>query len=303
MNFTDSVIATVRKNKEKLNLGVMTAYTGTTRQFDKLSMGKSRTRLNEKYQGDGIFLTLDERVAWKYADAARNQTFEPEAFRKDLYKVFSKTSESDAQFVVGLYDTMMELGYDGWDKAQMDFVGKSELSDDDRRAYWDKMRAIEEAYDLNINDLTDCFESVEGYPQDSRDDTQELFNVFNSSLPTFSIYDIEFMEQLGFEAALPIHQVLECKVVMNNVLETADRYEARAAKENGFDVVIYSGEDCVDGVPEIQVLDESLLEITARTIRHRVTVDTDDGYYYEDTFTKKVEPKSPKLATAPKLTL
>lgn len=77
---------------------------------------------------------------------------------------------------------------------------------------------------------------------------------------------------------IPEPKIIESHVMARNILKTENREEAKNARDNGYDLVIYSGVDCVYGEPEYLIADPKQLDVIAvtRKIKHEYYEDPDD---------------------------
>lgn len=273
-------------NGEKLTL-----IHGTNRKFTTHDPKKNRTILNDNYQGDWICYSANENVGWKYADAARNQCFDKEDFLEETKKVFSSIDEDAVNFMIELSTTMMENGWeDGWDKAIESFREKNNIDKENASyEFFQKVRTYEQALDFDINDFCDCLEKVEYSKMATPDALNDIVSLFGGGNKIeISCYDIEMLEKMGYSKIIPEPRLLESHVKANNILKTDSREEAKAARQNGYDLVIYSGPDCVDNEPEYLIANPEQIEVKAihKKVVEQKLMDEDD--FYETTYYKIV---------------
>lgn len=259
----------------------LTLFHGTNRKFTKHNPEKNRTILNDNYQGDWICYTPEESVGWKYAKAARNQYFDKQDFLEETKSVFSKISEESVEFMLDFSKIMMESNSDNcWDNAIENWANKNNVDIDNAPyEFFQKVRGYEEALNFNINDFSDCLESVEYSKMGTSDSLNDIIDFFSGgSSQGIAEHDIEMLKEMGYENIIPEERILEAHVKANNVLKTKSRTAAKNAIDNGYDLVIYSGVDCVDDVPEYLIKDPSQLEMKAvvRKIKHEEYENEDD---------------------------
>ena len=68
---------------------------------------------------------------------------------------------------------------------------------------------------------------------------------------------------------MPEPKVIRSYVEADNILETNSREEAKEARKNGYDLVIYSGPDCVDNEPEYLIAEPSQIKMQSVKIAHK----------------------------------
>lgn len=110
---------------------------------------------------------------------------------------------------------------------------------------------------LDVNSLLDLLEFVEGSRyglEDDHDTLDQVMNIFSnhvSQIPEYVYFD---MSDMGFKDSVPYPRVICSYLKVKNFLETSSKEEAISAKGK-YDLVIYSGDGCVDGKPEFLVAD------------------------------------------------
>ncbi len=268
-------------NGEKLYL-----YHGTNRKYEDHSSDRHRTLLNEDYQGDWYCFVPSQDVGWKYADAARNQNLDKQFFLEDVKKVFSAYDLEVANMMEDLSLCVMEKGLsEGMDDAIKIFAKRNDISDENKEIeFFRKLSKCEDELGINVNDFCDVLDYVEYSKSGHSDSLREVFNILESRVTEIPYFVIEDITNWGFEKSLPSPRLLEVSIQAENVLETSSRKEARNAKENGYDLVIYSGEGIVDGVPEYLVADNSQIIKEAVTLRHEKREEVyDDSEFYPST--------------------
>jgi hypothetical protein len=274
-------------------------FHGTNRNFTVFDKNKSRTALNEKYQGDWLCFSPEEDVAWKYADAARNQNIDKEAFLIESEKLFNDLLREDHKdlmmmFINSYLDKGSERCYEDADQFYAKRTGKT--GDIEFHAF-QEFNKIEQLLGIDMNDLGRILESVEGckLDDDKPDGIQDVMNFFNSQVQELSDSVIEYMKTMGYKDSIPVAKVFEVEITANNVLKTKNKDKAKAAIEGDYDLVIYSGTDLVDGVEEYLVKNPDQIEVKAITRRQEITEELGVGEYrthYD--FKKEIINNSPK---------
>tara|TARA_Y100000034_G_scaffold50613_1_gene62343 strand:+ start:9122 stop:9979 length:858 start_codon:yes stop_codon:yes gene_type:complete len=234
---------------------------GTNRKYEKHCSSKNRTVLNDKYQGDWICYTKNIEVAWKYAKAARNQCFDKQLFLNDTENFLNDYPNVKNDLLV-LTNLLLDKGSEVWDEFY-EYYSKEHNIDinDTPKSFFDKIREIENTSNFDINDFMDALEEVEYSKLAEPDDN---INFFSNNIKQISQSNIEFLKSIGFDSSLPENRVLVSEVSYNKLLETTSREEAKKARENGYDLVIYSGEGCVDNEPEYLIADPR--QVTVKNI-------------------------------------
>lgn len=280
------------KDKTKVPL---VAYHGTNRNFNSHNESKSRTALNEKYQGDWICYTTSKEVAEKYALAARNQNFDKDLFiedLKDFLGVNNGNNDEFSKYAYNFFILALDKGHDqAWDELSEKYNDDNDIVDGDEYVFFrklidymnDKLKNKIDDPGVDINDFYEMLEYVEGsnfYPKES-DMLQDLINVFNAQIEEIPYSVVELHNELGFKRSKVQPQIYEAEITANKILETDDRLEAKEARNNGYDMVIYSGIDCVDDEPEILIAHRKQIKIKSRIEIHREFEELDVGEVVE----------------------
>jgi len=249
-------------------------YHGTNRKFTNHSLEKSRTELNDRFQGDWICYTASEDVAWKYANAARNQCIEKEAFLTETEAYLNKIFPDKLlnSFLVDSFKTLMEGGFeDAWDIIGEKYSKIFDVTINDAVPHFFKRLRNYEALDpeFDFNDFYDVLEYVEYSKYGQSDESSMIMNMFNNTVDEIPQYVTDFLKSKGYEKSLPEPKIIKSQVDATNVLETSSREEARMAREKGYDLVIYSGPDCVDDEPEYLIAEPSQVRMQSMIIAHK----------------------------------
>ncbi len=262
-------------NKREPESGTFLLFHGTNRKYDNHETKKNRTVLNDSYQGDWICYTEDEDVAWKYSSAARNQNFDKELFLKDVDIFLSNSKHDDVvPHIKSLLNNLMDLGFDkGWEKTFTDYARKTRIQKDDSSfMFFQGVNRIQKEKNFDINDLTGVLDYVDGSKSSLDEDPEDsLHMMFNQSVNTIPKCEIDMLESWGFTHSIPEERVIKSIITAKNILRTNNKEEAKKGRENGFDLVIYNGENTVDGKKEFLIKEPSQItfqSITAKKIKH-----------------------------------
>ena len=236
------------KNNEMVDEqgNLLKVYHGTNRIFNIFDSSKNRTELNKGYQGDGFFFTASKEIAEKYAGSNRNQNIDKETFLKEVSEKYPE--------IYDFANDLITLGYSkGWDNLLEKYSEDGEFL------------AFERKLGIDLNAISDIAKYVEGYNYKADDSVEELdiddvFGALNQQNLGIDDYVIEKMNEYGFTT--PKENVKEVYLNAKNVLKTNDKEEARNAKSNGYDGVIYNGEGTVDGEPEYIVFEPNQIKRT-----------------------------------------
>ena len=249
-------------------------YHGTNRKFENHSLEKSRTELNDRFQGDWICYTASEDVAWKYANAARNQCIDRDVFLTETEDYLNKTFPDKLlnSFLVDSFKILMSGKFeDAWDIIAKKYSKVFDVDETESMSHFFKrLRHYEEIDpDFDFNDFYDVLEYVEYSKYGQPDESEIVFNMFNNTIDGMPDYVLDFLESKGYEEALPEPKVIRSYIEADNILETDSREKAKEARKNGYDLVIYSGPDCVDNEPEYLIADPSQIKMQSVKIAHK----------------------------------
>lgn len=220
-----------------------TLYHGTTRSFKRFDLSKSRDELVNQFYGPGIFLTPSKRVAWEYADANRNIGFEP-----DIIDDLKRINANAGAFLESLYRN-------GWPDAWNLEYARLESTLKPGQTLGE---ALDDYLgDVDGNDLTDIAPYIIGSKVKMRGDVEsDVFQAISGTGGTGAPeWTYDTLDTLGLDSDKYRPKVYTCTVTVQNTLVTASQAEARKARSNGYDSVVYYGRDLVEGVPEVAVFD------------------------------------------------
>lgn len=249
------------KNKQSKQI---TLFHGTNRKFDQHCESKNRTVLNDNYQGDWICYTKNIDIAWKYTKSARNQVFDKSLFLEDTQNFLNNYPDIKEDFFK-LTNILLEQGDSGWDAFYQYYSEKHSIPlEESGRVFFNNINIIDNI-NFDFNDFLDALKEVEYSKLAEPDDNT---NFFSQDIPQISSYTINFLSKLGFDKSIPEDRILISQITYNNLLETNSREEARKAKDNGYDLVIYSGEGCVNKEPEYLIANPRQVNVLNILIEH-----------------------------------
>lgn len=264
-------------------------FHGTNRKFANHSMDKSRTELNDRFQGDWICYTPSEDVAWKYANAARNQCIDKDFFLQDTASYLDKNFPDKTlnDFLIKSFEILMNNSFDNsWDIISNKYSEIFGINiEKATKHFFDRLRTYERLNsDFDFNDFYDVLEYVEYSKYGSVDETDSVLNMFSTSIKEIPEHVINFLKSKNFEHTLPETKVIKSFVEAKNILETESRDKAKKAKKNGYDLVIYSGPDCVDGVAEYLIANNSQIKMDSMKIAHKKIeyIDENETEWFEN---------------------
>jgi hypothetical protein len=206
-------------------------YHGTTRSFQKFELAHSREELVNNYYGVGIFLTPSKRVAEKYAQANRNIGLDP-AIITDLKRINPKAG--------GFLQALVSQGDDAWMSYAL-MLREQGLEPSD----------LDEYLGVDSNNIGNIAAYVLGSHVKAlgSDSGPFLFNQ-TSGAPEW-LYDL--LDEVGLDSGPYRPKVYTVAVRVQKPLVTASQTQARKAKTQGYDSVVFFGSSLVDGVPEVAV--------------------------------------------------
>lgn len=225
---------------------------GTTKQFDRFDVSRSREELVKDYYGGGIFLTPREPIAWSYAHANRNIGFDPSII-DDLKRVNANAGD------------FLELLYKKGRRAAWDELLEVTLP----KAYPDieTFYAMERHFGTaDPNDLGTIAEYIIGTKavDEPDDDTlDQLMGILGGGQRTGApdwLYNT--LDEVGLDGDKYRPKVYTVAVKgITNPLITTSLAQARKARSKGYDAVVYHGREAVKGVPEVAIFDPRKVKI------------------------------------------
>lgn len=217
-----------------------TLYHGTTRQFKKFDLSKSRTELVNDFYGAGIFLTPSQSVAWDYAEANRNIGL-PSSIVQEL----KRKNPVAGDFL----EALVKHGDAAWD-----------IKLPSGRTWAQSFASDELEAGVDPNSISDIAQYVEGSKVHPLADQTGFVNIFSTSTgaPEW-LYDL--LAEVGLDDKKYRPKVYAVSVKVDKVLVTAKESEAKKAHSRGYDAVIFHGSRLVGGVPEVAVFDPSKVRI------------------------------------------
>lgn len=227
----------------------VTLFHGTTRTFRTFDPSTVRDELVDRFYGRGIFLTPARRVAVQYAEANRNIGFPP-----SLINDLSRKNPVAGKLMQYLYDH----GQDGWDIFWKD-QGYMILDDPKYPEGRPNMPAFEaDMAGIDGNDVQDVADYLIGSA--SKPLSGGPVNIFDTStgMPGY-VYDT--VDTLGLNSKVYRPKVYTVSVTASNPLVTKSKSQAKKARSQGYDCVVYHGTDLVGGVPEVAVFDPRAVKV------------------------------------------
>lgn len=208
-------------------------YHGTTHHIDTFDIKKSRTELNSSYYGDGIFLTPDINIAWKYAYANRNVGFEVE--------LIEELKNYNRELGVLLED-FYKHGNDVWNF----------------KKYKNEDGTFKD-FDVDPNNIADIAEWIPNSKlrSDRNKHYQNVtsFDLFGSDSGFNLSWFADELKKLGIKKYIPYPRVYSViyktdpdKVIVSD----------KEVKSSRYDTVVFIGDDLVEGTPEIQSFKHNL---------------------------------------------
>lgn len=214
----------------------LVVYHGTNRMFDNFDYGRNRTILNSSYQGDGIFFTPSKYVANEYSKAGRNQSIDRQSFLDALRNKYGDR----------IADLALEYIENGYPEDESDSSWEERM----------EMFKYAEGLGVDINTLLDLTEWVEGSKSARPSDNINIF-ANKKMMPEYvnkKLYELGLYESMVFPRTIPVYLSIQ------NLLTTNNREEARNARANGYDGVLYNGEGTVGGQPEYIVFNPTQIK-------------------------------------------
>lgn len=243
--------------KEKLTIIL---YHGTNRKFESHDKSKHRTILNDRYQGNWYCYTESLEVAFKYAEAARNQCYNKEVFLKELSNYLEK-DEYFGKEVYVLLNELIENDYGAWETIIKNYSEKNNLEENVARLqFFEQLSMFESRNNILIDDFIDMLDEIEG-SKFGIGQEEDFINIFDDNIKKISNQSIKFLKEIGFKDSIPEIRVLVSEITATNVLRTNDKEEAKKALEKGYDLVIFNGENTVMNEPEYLVANKEQIKI------------------------------------------
>ena len=221
----------------------VTLYHGTTKSFDRFDLDQSRDELVNDFYGKGIFLTPSKKVAWEYANANRNMGLDP-----SIIGELKRKNKHAGAFLESLY----RLGFEGaWETVLPESIYEEETPEGSDppaaiayREFEDSLKGIDPN---TLNDIAGYIEGSKVKPLGGG--STNIFST-SSGAPEW-LYDD--LDEVGLNSSVYRPKVYTVGVTVQNPLITASASEAKKARANGYDSVVFHGSRLVDGVPEVAV--------------------------------------------------
>lgn len=258
-------------------------YHGTVREFNFHSLEKARTELNEKYQGDAICYTEDEKVAWQYVDAARNQMFNKEEFLNETSNVFKNKDPKVGKWIEKIAVLIMENGYtEGWDLFLDDYIEKNEFEglENKAQAVFQRFDKFKKETGFDIDEFCSVLNYVERSRSNENDLQDAVFNLFNRHIDKLPQRIINNLKDWGYKDIIPKPQIIVSNIKYNKMIKTKNQEKAREAFNSGkYDLVIYTGtHNTVAQKREIMIKSPEQIEMKAKIKRYENHYENEEGY-------------------------
>lgn len=229
----------------------ITVYHGTTGDFRDFDDKYMRDDLLNQPQfiGSGFFFAVSWKTAYKYADSGRNSVITYDEVFPLLKKGLSRE----------VYQYAKHLYHHGWDENLTEMINSRSPEGLTRGQYLDTLG-------IDMNDLVDVVDAIEGshgMSQAQADELGEIMGIFsgNSSSGRHSVAYI--LEELGIDPNPILPKILTCRVKADNVKLVKDLVEAKLAKREGYDAIVwYGGEHLVNDEPEIVIFNPHNISVT-----------------------------------------
>ena len=229
-----------------------TLYHGTTASFKTFDMNRGRDELVNKFYGRGIFLTPYKHVAEKYAEANRNIGFDPSII-DDL-----KGKNRNAG---GMLEALYRTGDDAWEGYVRD-MGFRDDNPPPGKGSLDMVGFQKFLGGVDLNSLNDVAGYIIGSkvkPLGGEESPLDMFGGAPTGAPGY-IYDT--LDEIGLDSSVYRPKVYTVVATVSNTLITSSKAQAKKARSQGYDSVIYYGSDLVGGVPEVAVFDPHKVKVT-----------------------------------------
>lgn len=235
----------------------ITVYHGTTSNFEQFDSKYMREGLlnQPQYVGNGFFFTLSHSVAYKYADSNRNSIIQYD-------EVFPLLKEHLPRELVGYASHYYHYG---WGDDLNELL-------EDRKSDNQTIGEYLDSYGVDINTLFhDVVASIEGSHSSThrkKDTVSDVFNLFSQSSSSGRGYIAEDLESMGINADSLRPKVLTCVVRANNVKLVKDLKEAKSAKREGYDAILWvgGGETHVGDEPEVVIFDPKNIRVVKKEV-------------------------------------
>lgn len=229
----------------------LTVYHGTVGDFKRFDAKYMREELlnHPEYVGNGFFFSVTKKTAYTYADSTRNSviTFD------EVFPLLKKSLRSD------LYEYAVHIYKHGWDEKLREILESRAPEGQPLGEYLDSLP-------VDLNNIVDIVDSIDG----SHEKTQERDDTLNSLMSFFSGSSSSGresvaigLEEIGINADSIRPKILTCIVKADNVKLVRDLKEAKSARRDGYDAIIwYGGEHLVNNEPEVVIFNPRNIRIS-----------------------------------------
>ncbi|MEZ8292291.1 hypothetical protein AB6D11_00395 [Vibrio splendidus] len=227
----------------------LTFFHGTGQPFLRHDTQKARSALNASYQGDWICYSTELDVAKMYSVSARNQVINHALFFDVLSRKMRTTlPQHSVSCAIELLQDVFEIG----DKST--FERWRQARPHDLRLVFDTPFPT----GASVNDACDWVAHLERNGQPSAN-VQVSDNMSLDGLDTSIPYSVfNDLRDAGMDSVLPLPRVVVSHISARSLIYTKDREECQSLLVSGRpDVIVFSGSDCVEGLPEILVASDA----------------------------------------------
>ena len=235
----------------------ITVYHGTTSDFEKFDGSYMREELlnQPQYVGKGFFFTLSYSVAEKYADSNRNSIIQYD----EVFPLLKAHLPSE------LVEYASHYYHYGWDDDLNELLRDRKSDNQTRADYIDSF-----GVDINtlFHDIVDSIKGSYSSTHRQRDTMNDVFNMFSQSSSSGRGYIAEDLESLGINADSLRPKVLTCVVRANNVKLVKDLKEAKSARREGYDAMVWvgGGNTHVGDEPEVVIFDPKNIRVVKKEV-------------------------------------
>ena len=231
----------------------ITVYHGTTSDFKTFDAKYMREELLNlpQFIGTGFFFTVSKATAHTYADSGRNSAISYD----EVFPLLKEGLPSE------VYQYADHLYHHGWDDKLTDMMMEKAPSGMTRGEYLDSI-----GIDMNdVVDVVDAINGSHGMSQAQVDARDAIFSIFSGSSSSGRGGVAYSLESLGINPDPILPKVLTCKVRANNVKLVRDLKEAKSARSEGYDAIIWydvDGGQLVNDEPEVVIFDANNIRVT-----------------------------------------
>ena len=192
-------------------------------------------------------------MAEKYADSNRNSIIQYD----EVFPLLKANLPRE------LIEYASHYYHYGWDDDLNDLLNSRKSKNQTISSYIDSF-----GVDINtlFHDIVDSIEGSHSSTHKQRDTMSEVFNMFSQSSSSGRGGVAEELESIGINADSLRPKVLTCVVKANNVKLVKDLKEAKSARGEGYDAMVWvgGGETHVGDEPEVVIFDPKNIKIVKK---------------------------------------